>query len=80
MALYLRWLDQYERKSGEDSPLGIIFCSGKNHERVELLALGQSGIHVAEYLTKFPPKEILKKKFHAAIKQSRQRLENWTEE
>ena len=76
MALYLRWLDKYERKPGEESPLGIILCSGKDDERVELLELGQSGIHVAEYLTELPPKEILQRKLHAAIEQSRLRLEN----
>lgn len=76
MALYLRWLDTYERKPGEESPLGIILCSGKDDERVELLELGQSGIHVAEYLTELPPKEILQRKLHAAIEQSRLRLEN----
>lgn len=76
MALYLRWLDKYERKPGEESPLGIILCSGKDDERVELLELGQSGIHVAEYLTELPPKELLQQKLHAAIEQSRKRLEN----
>lgn len=76
MALYLRWLDKHERKPGEESPLGIILCSGKDDERVELLELGQSGIHVAEYLTELPPKEILQRKLHAAIEQSRLRLEN----
>lgn len=76
MALYLRWLDKFERKPGEESPLGIILCSGKDDERVELLELGQAGIHVAEYLTELPPKEILQRKLHAAIEQSRLRLEN----
>lgn len=45
MELYLRWLDRYERKAGEESPLGIIMCAGRNEEQVELLALDQSGIH-----------------------------------
>jgi predicted nuclease of restriction endonuclease-like (RecB) superfamily len=40
LELYLRWLDRYERKQGEESPLGIILCAGKNDERVELLELG----------------------------------------
>jgi hypothetical protein len=31
---------------------------------------------VAEYLTELPPKEILQRKLHAAIEQSRLRLEN----
>lgn len=76
MALYLRWLDRYERKPGEEAPLGIILCSGKDDERIELLELGQSGIHVAEYLTELPPKKVLRQKLHDAIELSRRRLEN----
>jgi hypothetical protein len=76
MSLYLRWLDRYERKPGEEAPLGIILCSGKDDERIELLELSQSGIHVAEYLTELPPKKILQQKLHAAIELSRNRLEN----
>ncbi len=37
--------------------------------------LNQSGIHVAEYLTALPTREILKEKLHKAIEISRQRLE-----
>ena len=79
MELYLRWLDRYERKQGENSPLGIILCAGKNDERVELLELDTAGIHVAEYLTTLPPKELLQKKLHAAISRSRELLENLLE-
>jgi predicted nuclease of restriction endonuclease-like (RecB) superfamily len=76
MELYLRWLDKYERKSGEESPLGIILCAGKNHEQIELLELNSSGIHVAEYLTVLPPKEILKRKLQEAIKRSQLIIQN----
>lgn len=76
MELYLRWLDRYERKQGEASPLGIILCAGKKDERIELLELDKAGIHVAEYLTTLPPKELLKEKLHAAIDRSRRQLEN----
>jgi predicted nuclease of restriction endonuclease-like (RecB) superfamily len=76
LELYLRWLDRYERKQGEESPLGIILCAGKNDERVELLELGASGIHVAEYLTILPPKELLREKLHAAIDRSRKQFDN----
>ena len=76
MALYLRWLDKYERKPGEEAPLGIILCSGKDDERVELLELSQSGIHVAEYLTELPPRELLRAKLQAAIELSRKRLDS----
>lgn len=76
MELYLRWLAKYEQEPGEAPPLGIILCSGKKQEQIELLELDASGIHVAEYLTELPPKEVLQQKLHDAIERSRQRLEN----
>lgn len=74
MELYLRWLDKYERQPGEHPPLGLILCSGKHQEQIELLELDQAGIHVAEYLTALPPKEILREKLHKAIKHAKHRL------
>jgi hypothetical protein len=59
MELYLRWLDKYEREPEEASPLGIILCTGKKSEQIELLELDKSGIHVAEYLTTLPPRAVL---------------------
>ena len=38
MELYLRWLDKHEREPEEASPLGIILCTGKKREQIELLA------------------------------------------
>jgi len=75
MELYLRWLDKYERQPDEEPPLGIILCAGKKREQIELLELGQSGIHVAEYLTELPPKEVLRQKLHDAIRRSQALLE-----
>jgi len=75
MELYLRWLAKHEQQPGEDSPLGIILCAGKKTEQIELLELGQSGIHVAEYLTALPSRELLQQKLQAAIEISRARLE-----
>ena len=80
MELYLRWLDKYERQPDEEPPLGIILCAGKKREQIELLELGQSGIHVAEYLTDSLPKEVLQEKLHKAIAIARKRLENQVEE
>lgn len=74
MELYLRWLDKYERKHGEEHPVGLILCAGKSDEQIELLELGKSGIRVAEYMTKLMPKEILHKKLHQAIQRARERL------
>lgn len=80
MELYLRWLDKYERSPGEESPMGLILCAGKKQERIELLELGNAGIHVAEYLTAFPSREILREKLQKAIENAHQRLEAKTEE
>lgn len=44
----------------------------KKKEQIELLELGKSGIHVAEYLTELPSRNLLEKKLHAAIKTSRE--------
>ncbi len=74
MELYLRWLDKHERRPGEESPLGIILCAGKKDEQIELLELGFSGIHVAEYLTELPPRELLAARLHRAIETARSRL------
>jgi len=75
MELYLRWLAKHEREEGEDLPLGIILCAGKNTEQIELLELGSAGIHVAEYLTVLPPEEVLQRKLHEAIAIARSRFE-----
>lgn len=80
MELYLRWLAKYEQEEGEASPLGIILCADKNQEQIELLELDKSGIHVAEYLTVLPPREVLKAKLHQSIQQARLRLEQGEQE
>ena len=80
MELYLRWLDKYERQPNEESPIGLILCTGKNHECIELLELDKAGIHVAEYLTALPSKEALRQKLQQASKRARLRLEDSTHE
>jgi predicted nuclease of restriction endonuclease-like (RecB) superfamily len=74
MELYLRWLAKYDQESDEQSPLGIILCAGKKQEQIELLELDKSGIHVAEYLTVLPSKELLQAKLQQAIASARRRL------
>lgn len=74
--LYLRWLDRNERQTGEDGPIALILCAGKKRETVEYLNLGASGIHVAEYLTELPSRELLAKRLHEAVKLARLRLDS----
>ena len=74
MELYLRWLDKNERQPQEEKPLGIILCSKKEHDLVELLELSQTGIHVAEYLTQLPPQAMLEDRLHKAILKAKERI------
>jgi predicted nuclease of restriction endonuclease-like (RecB) superfamily len=73
MELYLRYLEKYEKVEGENLPIGLILCSGKNEEHIELLDLEQSNIRVAEYLTILPPMKLLKEKLHKAIEYAKNR-------
>jgi hypothetical protein len=74
MELYLRWLAKHEQEPDELPPLGIILCTGKKQEQIELLELDKSSIHVAEYLTELPPRELLEQRLHQAIKNAKQAL------
>jgi len=74
MELYLRYLEKYEQIEGENLPIGLILCAGKNEEHIELLQLDKSNIKVAEYLTQLPPKEILQAKLHQSLEIARNRL------
>ncbi|MEQ0777772.1 PDDEXK nuclease domain-containing protein [Paraburkholderia tropica] len=76
MELYLRWLARHEQEPDEQPPIGIILCAGKKQEQIELLELGKSGIHVAEYLTVLPPREALEAKLHQSIQAARTRLQD----
>jgi hypothetical protein len=74
MELYLHWLAKYEQESDEKTPLGIILCVGKKQEQIELLELDKSGIHVAEYLTVLPSKELLQAELQESITAARRQL------
>ncbi len=71
--LYLKWLDKYEKRPGENKPLGLILCADKNEEHIELLELDKSGIHVAQYLTELPKQEILEEKLRFAIASAKEK-------
>lgn len=67
MEWYLKWLDKYERRKFEEKPLGIIICADKDQEDIELLELDKNGIHVAQYITELPRKDIFETKLKLAI-------------
>lgn len=74
MELYLRYLEKHEQMEGEATPIGLILCTGKNKEHVELLQLEQSNIRVADYLTLLPSREVLQAKLHQSIELARTKL------
>lgn len=75
MELYLRWLEKNDIRPGEESPIGIILCSGKDREQIELLRMEQGEIRVAEYLTELPTADLLKARLHEAVRTARERFE-----
>lgn len=76
MELYLRWLEKYDMAEGENRPIGLILCAGKNEEHIELMHLNDSNIRVADYLTKLPERRLLEQKLQQAIQCARYRLDN----
>jgi len=67
MEWYLNWLHKNERFEYENRPMGIILCAGKDHDDIEYLEMDKTGIHVAQYLTEMPPKEVLESHLRKAI-------------
>lgn len=61
MDLYLSWLKQNEwRQEAENEPVGLILCTSKKRQHVELLlSHGPHKMRVAEYLTQLPAKSVL---------------------
>ncbi len=71
MELYLRLLEQNEKEACEEQPLGLILCAGADQKQIRLLQLDKSGIHVSEYLTDLPPREVLEQKLKSAMQAAR---------
>lgn len=74
MELYLRYLEKFEVKKGENPPLGLILCADKGHEQIELLFLPKDRIKVAQYLKKMPSKELFAEKLHKAVQSAQLQL------
>jgi predicted nuclease of restriction endonuclease-like (RecB) superfamily len=74
MELYLRFLEKYEMIEGENTPIGLILCTGKNEEHVELMQLDKSNIRVADYLTVLPSQKVLQDKLHRAVEIAQQKM------
>ena len=63
MDLYLAWLKENEWREGENEPVGLILCSSKKRQHVEMLIRhGPHKIQVSEYVTKLPSKKVLEER------------------
>lgn len=60
MDLYLSWLKKHDWRGGENEPVGLILCTSKKQQHVELLlSHGPHKMQVSEYLTQLPSKRLL---------------------
>ena len=63
MDLYLAWLKRHEWRQRENEPVGLILCTSKKRQHVELLlGSGPHKMQVSEYLTQLPPKRVLQER------------------
>lgn len=76
MELYLRWLEKHEMLEGENKPIGLILCAGKNEEHVELMHLHENNIRVADYLTNLPDHHLLEQKLQQAVELAKNQIFN----
>lgn len=74
MKFYLKWLDRYERRDGEEAPIGLILCTEASREQVELLEMYKDGIVVAEYWIALPPKAELAARIQAIYRAAAERV------
>jgi len=63
MDLYLAWLKMHEWRKGENEPVGLIMCTSKKRQHVELLLSGgPHKMRVSEYLTLLPDRAVLEER------------------
>ena len=70
MEQYLRWLDRHEHEQGENTPMGMVLCTGNSSEQIELLELGLRGVQMAEYLPGLPERQTLAQRLRQATRRA----------
>jgi predicted nuclease of restriction endonuclease-like (RecB) superfamily len=74
MEFYLNYLKKCETFPGEETPIGIILCTEKSYSQIEFMDLLNSRIHVAQYLTELPPKDVFERKILQIISQVQENI------
>jgi len=75
MELYLRLLNEQERREGEEQPIGIILCPNVDRQLVEFLEMDKAGISVAEFWSKFPSQAEFERRIKSITNEAMERLE-----
>ncbi|MDR3292974.1 MAG: PDDEXK nuclease domain-containing protein [Clostridiales bacterium] len=75
MEMYLRLLNDQERREGEGQPIGILLCTSADRALVEYLELDKIGIAVAEFWARFPSKEEFERRIKEITAEASERLE-----
>jgi len=70
MEQYLRWLDRHEHEQGENTPMGMVLCTGNSSEQIELLELGLRGVQMAESLPGLPERQTLAQRLRQATRRA----------
>ena len=76
MELYLKYLQKNDKQPHENTPIGLLLCSERNTEHIELLLLDEENIKVAQYLTAFPDKQWFIEKLNKSIAIAQQNINN----
>ena len=69
MLMYVNYYDRYEKTEDENPTIGILLCSEKNDNMVELTLPKDSNIYASKYELYLPDKKLLQEK-----------LKEWIEE
>lgn len=67
MELYLKYMQKYDTRPGENPPIGLLLCSEGNTEHIELLMLDDANIKVSQYTTSLPDKQWFIDKLNRSI-------------
>ncbi len=62
MQMYVNYYDRYEKAEGENPTIGILLCSEKNDQMVELTLPEDSNIYASKYQFCLPNKQLLQEK------------------
>ena len=76
MQMYVNYYDRYEKTEDENPTIGILLCSEKNDNMVELTLPENSNIYASKYETYLPDKKLLQSKLQEWISEESETVES----